>query len=339
MTRALIVREAGPGVTVQDLGRPGQLAQGLSRGGAADRLALAEGAALLAQPGSLAAVEMAGFGGAFEAEEDLVIALTGAPMQAQIDGAPVVWNASHHLARGAVLRIGGARSGVYGYLHVAGGIDAPLVLGARSAHLTAGIGRALARGDRLAVGAGGKGRAGLRLTPAPRFDGGEVRIIDSLQTAHFPAETLARFQSATFTRDARANRMGVRLAAAGDGFPAPGGLQVLSEVIVPGDIQVTGDGMPFVLIAECQTTGGYPRIATVIPADLPKIVQAAPGARITFRRVGHDEALAAEARYRAEIAALPRRIEPLVRDPADIENLLTYQLISGVTSGEGEDRQ
>ena len=97
--------------------------------------------------------------------------------------------------------------------------------------------------------------------------------------------------------------------------------------------------MPFVLIAECQTTGGYPRIATVIPADLPKIVQAAPGARITFRRVGHDEALAAEARYRAEIAALPRRIEPLVRDPADIENLSTYQLISGVTSGEGEDRQ
>ena len=337
MTRALIVHEAGPGVTLQDMGRPGLLAFGLSRGGAADRLALAEGAALLGQPDSCAALELAGFGGTFEATEDIVVALTGAPMQARMDGAALAWNATHMMPRGARLAIGGVRDGVYGYLHVAGGFDTAPILGARSAHLTAGIGAPVTAGDRLPVGPAGAGRAGLTLAPVPRFSGGELRVVDSLQTARFPAEVLARFGATTFTRDTRANRMGVRLTAQGEGFHAPGGLQVLSEVIVPGDIQMTGDGFPYVLIAECQTTGGYPRIATVIPADLPKVAQAGPGARVTFRFVTTDEALAAEARYRAEIAGLGARVKPLVRDPAQVNNLLEYQLISGVTSGAAEE--
>ncbi len=117
---------------MQDLGRPGLLAKGLSRGGAADPLALAEGAALLGQRADFAAIEMTGMGGIFEAEGDsLRIALTGAPMQASIDGEPVAWNASHLLHRGQRLSIGAARKGTYGYLHVGGGIATEPFLGSR----------------------------------------------------------------------------------------------------------------------------------------------------------------------------------------------------------------
>src|SRR6056297_4058110 len=123
MSGSLIVHRAGPSLTLQDLGRPGYLAFGLSRGGAADRLALAEGAALLGQGDDLAALEMAGMGGDFEAAQDLRIALTGAPMRAAIEGNRIAWNASHTLPKGAKLTIGGAEQGSYGYLHIGGGVD------------------------------------------------------------------------------------------------------------------------------------------------------------------------------------------------------------------------
>ena len=130
--------------------------------------------------------------------------------------------------------------------------------------------------------------------------------------------------------------MGVRMASDGPGFHAPGGLNVLSEVIVPGDIQITGDGAPFVLIAECQTTGGYPRIATVIPADLPRLAQAAAGAELRFRFMSVDDALTLHRQEHARRTALGRHVQPLVRDPTKISNLADFQLISGVTSGKME---
>jgi allophanate hydrolase len=337
MSRDLIVHQAGPGITVQDLGRPGYLAYGLSRGGAADRLALYEGAALLGQSPDLAALEMAGMGGTFEATCDMRIALTGAPMRAQIDGAPLAWNASHPLPAGARLSIGPATAGVYGYLHVGGGIATPQILGARSAHLAAGIGRALSAGDSLPVGEDRGTGTGRLLDPEDRFSGGEVRVVAGYQTPMFPDEELARFEETRFTRDARGNRMGVRLAPDGDGFAARAGLTVLSEAIVPGDIQVTGDGAPFVLMAECQTTGGYPRIGAVLPCDLPRVAQAAPGTHLRLRFVPLDEALAAERRAAEARDGLRHRLTHLTRDPHDIRDLLSYQLISGVIAGNEEE--
>ncbi|WP_104017898.1 biotin-dependent carboxyltransferase family protein [Roseovarius nitratireducens] len=337
MSRALIVHQAGPGVTVQDLGRPGYLAYGLSRGGAADRLALYEGAALLGQAVDSAALEMAGMGGTFEATEDIRIALTGAPMRASIDGAALAWNASHPLHAGARLTIGPATAGVYGYLHVGGGIATPEILGARSAHLAAGIGAALAAGDTLPVGPDRGRETGLVLDADDRFSGGEVRVVAGYQTGMFPDEEVARFEETRFTRDARGNRMGVRLAPDGDGFASRAGLTVLSEAIVPGDIQVTGDGAPFVLMSECQTTGGYPRIGAVLPCDLPRVAQAAPGTALRLRFVPSDEALAAERRAAEARDGLRRRLTHLTRDPHDIRDLLSYQLISGVIAGNEEE--
>lgn len=328
------VCSAGPGVTVQDLGREGHIADGLSRGGAADRLALLEGAALLGNRPDCAALEMAGFGGVFEASDDVYIALTGAPMAASVDGRTLIWNASHHLSAGDNLTIGAAQSGVYGYLHVAGGLLTQVCLGSRSTHLTAAIGAPVAQDDRLPYsGDGDATRSDQKISPGTRFAGGMVRVLPSAQTELFAPDDRARFESTEFTRDTRGNRQGVRLVHDGTPFATKDQLSLLSEVVMPGDIQMTGDGTPFVLLPECQTTGGYPRIGTVHPDDLAIVAQAAPGTRLRFRFVTLDEALDGVQSTKAKLAGIKRSTVPLVRDPRHIHDLLRYQLISGVTCG------
>lgn len=335
MSRALIVHRAGPGVTIQDQGRSGYLAFGLSRGGAADQIALHEGAALLHQEVSCAALEMASFGGEFEATMDMRIALTGASMQARIDGTRIAWAASHLLPKGARLSIGAATQGVYGYLHLGGGLQTPDLLGAKSAHLAAGIGASVQAGDHLAVGPDAQANdTGLRIVPDARFDGGMIRVVASLQTQFFTPQQIARFTATAFHRDTRGNRMGVRLVPQGDGFHSDAGLSVLSEVIVPGDIQITGDGTPFVLLTECQTTGGYPRIGSVLPADLPRVAQARPGSILRFRFVPLKVAVEIDRRERERHKSLRQGLLPLIRNPHDIPDLLAYQLISGMTAGD-----
>lgn len=332
----LSVLRIGPGCTLQDPGRPGCLDLGLSRGGAVDGFALAEGAALLRQDIKLAVLEMAGMGGVFQAQRDLRIALTGAPMEATVDGARLTWNASHWLEAGQQLTIGGARQGVYGYLHVGGGFEGDVFLRSRSTHLTAGIGRLVRAGDVLDVGGDGGRETGLFLPEAARFTGGTVRVVPGFQTALFAPEVLDRFVRTSFTRGPRANRMGVQLLCDGEGFAAHGQLNILSEIIVPGDVQMTGDGRPFVLLPECQTTGGYPRIGTVLPADLPIVAQAPAGAELQFTFVSREEAATVEATARAAMARLRQALKPLVRPVDQMADLLSYQLIGGVVSAHDD---
>ncbi|OBY26695.1 biotin-dependent carboxyltransferase family protein [Leisingera sp. JC1] len=303
----LKILRVGPAASVQDMGRPGLLGQGISQGGAADTLALAEGAALLRQDPGLAALEMGGMGGEFEATGPLRIALTGAPMAAALDGAALTWNASHRMESGQRLTIGAARAGVYGYLHLGGGIATEPVLGARAVHLMAGLGRAAEAGDLLPAGPDPNSETGLVLVAEDRFKGGELRIVESFQSHLFPEAVRAR-------------------------FAAEGQLNILSEVILPGDVQMTGDGKPFVLLRECQTTGGYPRIGTVLPCDLPKAAQAQAGAPLRFRWVSLEDGLEIQSRFRKSLKGLPAACRPLVRDPAAIRDLLSYQLISGAVS-------
>lgn len=336
MSGTLHILQAGPLMSVQDRGRPGYRAQGLTVAGAMDATALAEGAALLGQSGALAAIEMAGSGGAFRAEHDTRIALTGARMAATIDGAAIAWNASHLLAAGAVLSIGGAQQGSYGYLHVGGGVDAPRVMGSRASHLRAGVGRLLASGDALPLGPDKGGAVSMTLPVEARFDGGVVRIVASMQTQDFTPETRERFCRTPFRRDPRANRMGVRMDFDGSGFATADALSIVSEVVVPGDIQIAGDGAPFVLMFECQTTGGYPRIGTVIPCDLPRIAQAQAGAELRFEFIDLEVARGLQARHMATLNALPAQVKPLVRDPASMRDLLGYQLVGGVVSATAD---
>ncbi len=333
MTRALKVHRIGPGASIQDMGRPGFLTFGLSRGGAADRLAVEEGAALLGQSSDLAALEMPGAGGTFEATEDTRIALTGAPMRADIDGVRLAWNASHLLPTCARLSIGAAESGSVGYLSVGGGFATPERLGSRSTHFAAGIGEAIAVGDTLPVGADTRDSVNMKIAPDLRFSGGKVRIVPSMQTAMFAEAELQRFENTAFRKDLRANRMGMRLLSDGEGFRPQSGLSIVSEVILPGDIQITGDGTPFALLCECGTTGGYPRIGSILPCDLPRVVQAAAGTELQFAFVTLDEAVDIATRERAAQATRTRALEPLVRDPREIKDLLSYELIGGVTDG------
>lgn len=332
----LTLHSAGPAVSVQDLGRPGFRAQGLTVGGAADPTAIYEGAALLGQSPTLAAIEMIGMGGTFSAEHDLRIALSGAEMSATIDDTPVVWNASHLLPARAKLNIGGVRSGTYGYLSVGGGVDTPLQMGSRASHMSTGIGDALQAGDQLPLGPDRGSETGFVLPRDDRFTGGDICIVSSMQTEAFDADSIARFCATTFKRDPRANRMGVRMDHSGAGFFAQDQLSIVSEVIVPGDIQVSGDGAPYVLMCECQTTGGYPRIGTVLPCDLPKVAQAQAGETLTFRFLDLPEAAAVQAAHNSVLQSLTARRSRLIRKPADIRGLLAYQLISGVTSATSD---
>lgn len=331
MRPVLEILEAGPSMTLQDLGREGQLADGLTRGGAMDRLALYEAAAILSQPVT-SGIEMVGLGGRFKASTDVRIALTGAPMAASIDGTSIDWHASHQLAAGQVLKIGGVKAGSIGYLSVGGGFDVARVLGAQSAHLIAGIGAMLSAGEQLPVGVDAGRDVDMTLVPEDRFHGGDIAITTSFQTELFGKDLFRRFLETQFTKDPRANRQGIKIAPKGEGFAAAGGLKVVSEIIVPGDIQIAGDGMPFVLMCESQSTGGYPRIATVLPSDLPKIAQAQPGEALRFRLLGLEEAVAYEEKQKAHRRSLAVRVMPRFRDPRTMPDLLSYSLISGVVS-------
>ncbi len=328
----LKILSCGDHASIQDFGRPGYLTQGLSKSGAADCLALEEGAVLLGQVSGDGVLEMAGFGGVFQAEGDIKIALTGAPMNADLDGTPLAWNAAHHLPDGAVLRLGGVRAGTYAYLSVAGGFDTSVFLKARAAHHAIGIGEAVVAGGTLPISPHQKPFISQKLDVDDRFQGGCIHIVASVQTDLFSSIELARFENTIFTRDIRANRMGVKLDFEGAPFQVSNQLKILSEIIVPGDIQMTGDGRPFVLMPECQSTGGYPRIGTVLPSDLPKIAQAGLDAAITFRFLSLEQALEYENRHIERVSQLSNRLHPLLQDPYKMSNLLSLQLIGGVVS-------
>ncbi|MBS8226474.1 urea amidolyase [Vannielia litorea] len=321
------------------MGRPGWGAKGLARGGAADRLALLEAAALLGQRAPCAALELAGAGGRFTVDAPTRFCITGARMKATVEGRPVGHCETVLLAPGEVLRVGGAEAGSYGYLSCAGGVFGDEWLGSRSAHLLAGIGKFLESGAELALGDDPEPEArALVLEPVDRLGGGVLRVMPGPQTELFSDAVRVRFFGTEFQRAPQANRQGVKLDFEGAPFESDtGGLA--SDFIETGDIQMTGDGRPYVLLAESQTVGGYPRIGTVIAADLPRLAQAQVGDVLRFQSVTLEEA---DALWEAEadvLARLRKAVAPRVRDPRDIPDLLRYQLVSGAIKGDELERE
>ena len=329
MTRIKVL-SAGPSVTLQDRGRTGLSVFGLSAGGAMDPMALAEARALLGAGFDGCAIEMGQMGGRYTADGDLVIALTGARMKAQLDSAPLAWGQTHAWPAGAELKIGAATEGAYGYLAVAGTWQVPERFGSKSTHIQARIGAPMNGGDVLELDPK-PAEAGLGL-PNWRTTATEVRVIPSVQSGWFGAEGCAWLERTVFVKTARASRMGAALSFDGQGVQSDHGLSVTSEIVSLGDIQITGNGTPYVLMREAQTTGGYPRIATVISADLPAFAQLAAGAQIRFKFVTLEQALAARAAQADFAKALRGRVAPVVRAPETIHDLLSYTLVSGVVS-------
>lgn len=324
---SVIVETAGPAVSVQDLGRPGGLGQGLSRGGAADRLGFMDGCVLLEQSPDHAALEMAGMGGAFSFSAPARIALSGARMRATLDGVPIEWNASHLALPGMRLEIAAAEDGVYGYVHFGGGLATEQELGGRGFHRIAGLGELITAGDTLPLGKDTHLDAPPMRLPAQHKGSGPLRVMPGPQSDLFNEKVRATFEATSFTRSPRANRQGVRLDHDGAPFATDGQLTLVSDFICEGDIQMTGDGTPFVLLAECQTMGGYPRIGTVIPADLPRVAQAMLGETLTMRFISTAEA---EDLWQSDEAYVKSRTTakvPRVRDPREMADLLSYELV------------
>jgi len=276
---AVHVLEPGFQTTVQDLGRFGYAHLGVSASGAADALALRAGNLLVGNAENAPALEMTLTGAALAFEAGAVVALTGSDFGS---GLPL-WSAVE-LTAGTVVRCGLTRSGARCCLAVRGGIQAQKVLGSASAHLVTGVGgRALRKGDTLRVGSDALRRP-RTLTVKPPAANGPLRVTAGPQFAWFGNE----LYGSTYRVTEASDRMGVLLR--GPVIPSPAG-HMVTEGVSLGAVQVPPDGQPIILFVEHQTTGGYPKPANVISADLWRVGQLRPRDEVAFQRVTMDEAL------------------------------------------------
>ena len=335
--RMLEVRQPGPAMTVQDLGRHGYQRFGVAEGGAVDRGAHILGAVLLDQAPDTASIEMAAAGGVFAAGSDpLAAVVTGAGMPTRVEGRAMPHATVFRVPPGATVEIGPPASGVYGYLSVGGGIDVPPVLGSRSTHTRASFGglngRTLEAGDLLPIGAH-RGAPSGRRAPDQGFPTGPIRFLWGLHAELLGETARSLLVTDEFVMSSRRDRMGARLDPPTP-LPTPNALNLPSSPVVNGDIQVPGDGHPVVLLADRQPTGGYPRIGTVITADLGRFVQTMVGTPITFEPIEPQQAVALLLAFEAALASLAETITAPAQASMDLS---TPNLISGFTVGDEED--
>lgn len=288
---SLLITQAGPLLTVQDLGRTGMLHLGVSAAGAMDAPSMRIANRLVGNDDGHATVEFAHVGGQFEVSAPVRFAVTGGAVEISVDGEGKHGWESHRLLPGQTLKVGALRDATWGYLALSGGVDTPPVLGARSTHVRSGIGglegRRLVAGDRLPLGIMRPAPL-MALTQAFRPLSGPVRVVRGPQGDHFDASEWRDFLEADFVVSSRRDRMAQMLD--GPAIHAVAGHDIVSDGTVMGSIQVPASGQPIVLMAERQTTGGYPKIATVASVDLPRVAQAMTGAALHFKVISQDEA-------------------------------------------------
>lgn len=343
MSGLIEVVDGGLAVTVQDFGRRGYRSLGVPLSGALDPFLLAAANALLGNAPDAAALEVVLGGPTLKAVSGPLRVALGGALEAKVIGARgnvltvPAWHTATLFA-GDTIQIGGVAGGV-AYVAVSGGVRVPEQLGSRSTYLRAGLGgvdgRALQRGDRLPCARpGGDPWLESRQPEAPGRAGGPIRVILGPQDDHFTAAALADFLARPYRVSRDFDRMGMRL----EGPPlahSERGAEIASDGVTPGAIQVPANGLPIVLLADCQTSGGYPKIATVIRADLGRLAHLRPGDEIRFARVDHAAAAAA---LRSDTAALARWIAGIqsFRPPGVVDEDALYggNLVSGVLRGD-----
>ena len=301
----LIVIRPGMLTTIQDLGRWGHQASGVPVAGAMDAYSHRMANRLVANDDDAAAVEITLVGPELEASGELMCAVAGAQFELSTDTGPVECGRPFRLGHRGRLRFGRRIAGARATLAVRGGIDVPPVFGSRSTHLPSRLGpfdgRALAAGDVLPVGLRQPKLAAAAPVALSLPQGGvRLRVIPGPQDGWFTPEALDRFFSSSFTVTPASNRMGYRLN--GPELQHAISNEMLSDATPLGAIQVPRSGQPILLMADRQTTGGYPKIATVIAADLPAAGQLAPGDWIRFSRCTRAEAIAALHRMERRLA-------------------------------------
>lgn len=282
----LLVQRAGPATTVQDLGRPGHGSLGVSPSGALDRGALRLANRLVGNPETRAGLEILLGGFSAVPEVDVWVAVTGAWGPISVDGRPVDGHRAARVAAGSTLRISPATHGLRYVLAVRGGLDAPDVLGSRASDTLAGLGpEVLGDGEHLTVLPGPRRRLpALDIFPwtPPSADARCISASAGPRLDWFDDESQRRFFEQPWTVTADADRIGMRL----DGKPlrrVGAGLELPSEGMVAGAVQVPPSGVPTILLADHPVTGGYPVIAVVRSADRDHLAQLRPGQILRFR--------------------------------------------------------
>lgn len=318
----LVVTSIGPASSVQDAGRVGTQRYGLPPSGVMDRLSLAAANALVGNAPMAAAIELGPFGAAFTAHGGPVrVALSGAQRNADIARHPVAFDTSMTIAEGETLTLGFARNGSFSYLAIEGGIAGEAVFGSLSVNARAGLGspypRPLQAGDTLDVAtASGAPERRIDLPAKPEAP---IRVVLGPQDEEFSDEAKALFLASDWKISATSDRMGYRLE--GPVIRHLHGHNIVSDGTMNGSIQVPGNGQPIVLMPDRGTTGGYPKIATVISADFGRFAQISPGKSFRFASVSMAEAQA-EARKLAElIRSLSDRVRPIDSTEFNIEAL------------------
>ena len=342
MTAGLKLSAPGLHTTVQDLGRIGYQNIGVPVSGALDGFALRLANALVGNPQDMAALEMLVSGPTFEVAANsarLALVGTGASLGIRGENPRVVAaGQSVTVQRGDAVQITLGRQSACCYLAAEGGIAVPRVLGSASTYVRAALGglngRAVRRDDVIPLAAGcASERNELR---APALASGSpdqpIRVVVGPQHKYFSKEAFATLLGAEFRVSTDADRMGMRLD--GPLLRHRRGWDIVSDAIATGSIQVPGSGQPIVLLADHQTTGGYPKIATVISADLPRLGRCRPGDPLRFISVELEAAEEMCREAEREFAKLVAALEPAPSEiELDIGSLYGENLISGVTTG------
>jgi biotin-dependent carboxylase-like uncharacterized protein len=287
---------------VQDAGRFGVRRLGITQGGPADLHAWAWANWLVGNPWGSAALEITLGGLELTAEQDCLLVLTGADMQASRDGQPLPGWQPFTLKAGQRLSLAMCQRGVRGYLAVAGGFVAEPVLGSAACVVRDGLGghkgdgSKLAEGDRLAFAGGGQART-LPAGEQPDYDGPVVLgLIPGAQIAEFDGTSLFEAFNRPWQVDTRADRMGVRLLGPALKCKLS---SMISEGISLGAVQVPPDGQPIALLNDRQTIGGYPRLGTLSPLACSRLAQCPPGTELRLRAISQEQALRDYCRFRA----------------------------------------
>lgn len=293
----LEVVQPGLQTTVQDLGRPGYQQFGIPTAGAMDGYALRIANRLLGNDDNAAGLEITMLGPTLRFLADTVMAITGGDMLPSINDREIpMWEAVV-VREGDQLTFGGLRGGCRAYLAVAGGIDVPVVLGSRSTYVRGRLGgkegRQLKAGDVLSAGSPQKRiltgiRVPVGLIPLYSQEITVLRVVMGPQDEYFPAESIHTFLTEPYRMTVEMDRMGCRLE--GPKLSHRNEPDIVSDAIPLGAVQVPRHGMPIIMLADRQTTGGYAKIATIISSDISKLAQTKPGDIIRFSQTSVEEA-------------------------------------------------
>jgi allophanate hydrolase len=307
------VQFAGPLVTIQDGGRAGNMRFGVAASGAMDRLAFAAAHAALGNPTDIAAIEISLGGLVLQCTEGAVtLAITGGDFVVEHSGQKTTSWTTLTVRKGEKLSVRAGKSGSWAYLAVCGDLQTESWLGSQATHAPSGFGGgALQSGQSLKVIDAKTRDDRLGSIARPDFvTNGPIRVVTGPQDKYFTKEALTQFVSEAFKVSDAYDRMGMRLS--GPSLQLDNALSIPSEPIVRGSVQVSGDGTATVLLADHQTTGGYPKIATVISIDTDRISQLRAGEIIRFKPITSQTAIedvrqftARKTQYLAEIS-VPR---------------------------------